>query len=65
MSEPALETEAALPPLFTTLDRCDACGAQAKARILFNTGTLLFCGHHTHKYGPEAERRGGVIESED
>jgi hypothetical protein len=64
MTEQTTETQAALPPMFSALDRCDACGAQAKARVLFNTGTLLFCGHHTTKYGPEAERRGGLIEQE-
>jgi hypothetical protein len=64
MSEPALETEAILPPMFSALDRCDRCGAQAKARVMFSGGTLLFCGHHIKAYGPEAERHGGIIEGE-
>jgi hypothetical protein len=64
MSEPAVETEAVLPPMFTTLDRCDRCGAQAKARALLATGTLLFCGHHSHKYGAGLLAAGAAIESE-
>jgi hypothetical protein len=64
MSEPAVETEAVLPPMFTALDRCDSCGAQAKARALLATGTLLFCGHHATKYGTALFSAGAAIESE-
>ena len=27
-------------------DRCDKCGAAAKARATFESGELYFCGHH-------------------
>ena len=34
-----------------TGDRCDSCGAAAKARVTFGAaGDLSFCGHHTNKY---------------
>ena len=64
MTEPAVETEADLPPLFNTLDRCDRCGAQAKARALLAAGTLLFCNHHSNKYGAALLAAGAAIESE-
>lgn len=33
--------------IFTALDRCDACGAQAYIKVTLNAGTeLLFCAHH-------------------
>lgn len=31
-------------------DRCDRCGAQAKARFVLGEQDLLFCGHHTQEY---------------
>lgn len=31
-------------------DRCDACGARAKAVATFINGPLLFCGHHAHQH---------------
>lgn len=64
MTEPAVETAAVLPPMFTTLDRCDRCGAQAKSRALLATGTLLFCGHHSNKFGAALLGAGAAIESE-
>jgi hypothetical protein len=39
--------------LVTAQDRCDACGAEAKLRATFNSGELLFCGHHGRKYLPQ------------
>lgn len=63
MTEQATEIQA-LPPMFNALDRCDRCGAQAKSRALFDSGTLLFCGHHTKKYRAELEERGALIEGE-
>ena len=30
----------------TAQDRCDKCSARAMVRATFNTGELLFCGHH-------------------
>ena len=38
-------------PVFTALDRCDRCGAQAHIRALFLTGgELLFCAHHGREH---------------
>lgn len=34
----------------TTLDRCDACGAQAYVRVVMPYGQLLFCGHHANAH---------------
>lgn len=34
----------------TTLDRCDACGAQAYVRVQLPLGEFLFCGHHAAKH---------------
>lgn len=65
MSEPAVETEATLPPMFNSLDRCDRCGAQAKLRAVLRHGVLLFCGHHGHEYARKLEDVGAIIESED
>lgn len=40
--------------VFTTFDRCDACGAQAYALASHDDhpGELLFCGHHLREHGP-------------
>jgi hypothetical protein len=61
MTEQVTETQA-LPPMFTTLDRCDRCGAQAKTRALLPGGFLLFCGHHTKKYTAGLEKAGALLE---
>ncbi|MCS4484441.1 hypothetical protein NXS08_02925 [Gleimia sp. 6138-11-ORH1] len=31
-------------------DRCDLCGAQAFVEVIMQSGTLLFCGHHSRKF---------------
>jgi hypothetical protein len=36
----------------TLADRCDRCGAAAKARATFLNGELLFCGHHLRESIP-------------
>jgi hypothetical protein len=54
----------ALPDLFTAKDRCDKCGAQAKAVALLTTGILLFCAHHEREYRTALEIAGAQIESE-
>ncbi len=64
MSEPTTETEAVLPPMFNSLDRCDRCGAQAKLRALLREGVLLFCGHHGHQYQAGLDAANAAIESE-
>ncbi len=30
-------------------DRCDLCGAQAFVEVVMESGTLMFCGHHSRK----------------
>ncbi|MEN3302796.1 hypothetical protein [Pseudonocardia sp.] len=38
-------------PELTLADRCDRCGAAAKARaVLPSGGELLFCGHHARAH---------------
>ena len=62
-------TEVAAPEapasLFTALDRCDRCGAQAKTMALFVAGPLLFCGHHAKKYMLALAHAGVPIESDE
>jgi len=36
-------------PRFTSLDRCDSCGAQAYIGATINGTELTFCAHHGHK----------------
>lgn len=65
MTEQTVETEAVLPPMFTALDRCDRCGAQAKVRaIMPSTLIMLFCNHHGNKYKYGLHAEGAIIESE-
>lgn len=43
--------------MLTKLDRCDRCGAAAKTRAtLPSGGELLFCDHHTRKYGDRLQQ---------
>ena len=38
-------------PALTVADRCDRCGAAAKARAVLPSGSeLLFCGHHARAH---------------
>ena len=64
MSEPAVETEAVLPPMFTSLDRCDRCGAQAMVRAILTNGLLLFCNHHGNQYRHQLHAANAIIERE-
>jgi hypothetical protein len=64
VTEQALETEAVLPPMFTALDRCDRCGAQAMVRAILTSGLLLFCNHHGNKYRHELHAANAIIERE-
>lgn len=64
MSEPAVETEAVLPPMFNSLDRCDRCGAQAMVRAILSNGLLLFCNHHGNKYRHQLHAANAIIERE-
>ena len=35
----------------TAADRCDRCGAQARVRVLLESGSALqFCGHHFREH---------------
>jgi len=47
-----METETAIVPEapLEVVDRCDRCGAQAKARVRLHAGELLFCGHHYREH---------------
>lgn len=63
MTEAPTETRS-IPALFTTKDRCDRCGAQARTLALFVSGPLLFCGHHTHEYLPALIAAGAEVETE-
>ena len=45
-----MTTTALAPHVFTALDRCDRCGAQAFMRAVLASGDLLFCAHHGRKY---------------
>ena len=64
MSEPTVETEAVLPPMFNSLDRCDRCGAQAMVRAILTSGILLFCNHHGNKYRHQLHAANAIIERE-
>jgi len=69
-----LETEeAAMPgtpstlarPTLTLADRCDRCGAAAKARaVLPSGGELLFCGHHARAHEAKLRELAVDIQSE-
>lgn len=53
MSTPTTDTAPTEAATFTLLDRCDACGAEAKARFdKPGRHHLMTCGHHANKYGP-------------
>jgi hypothetical protein len=54
-----------LPPKFTAKDRCDRCGAQAKALALLTEGILLLCGHHGREHKTALEDQGAQMEFED
>ena len=43
-----IESQAA--GLFHPTDRCDRCGARARARVALRTGELLFCAHHVFEH---------------
>jgi hypothetical protein len=64
VSEPTVETEAVLPPMFNSLDRCDRCGAQAMVRAILTSGILLFCNHHGNKYRHQLHAANAIIERE-
>jgi len=43
-------------------DRCDRCGAPAKARVeLPSGGELLFCGHHLREHSDALQRAEAVV----
>lgn len=47
-----MNTDTAIVPEapLEVVDRCDRCGAQAKARVTLHNGELLFCGHHYREH---------------
>ncbi|AOZ72685.1 hypothetical protein BK816_04755 [Boudabousia tangfeifanii] len=49
----------------SSLDRCDACGAQAYVRVQVGaTGQLLFCAHHARKHAPVLTEVAQIIEDQ-
>lgn len=44
---PELEAPTVAP--LNAADRCDLCSAQAYVEVTFESGPLLFCGHHFTK----------------
>lgn len=48
------------PPL-TLVDRCDRCGAAARARVVLAHGQLLFCGHHMNYHRSKLNEQALVI----
>ena len=57
------------PVVLALTDRCDACGAAAKAQAvkLYNgaesaaVAPLLFCGHHSAEHGPAMMAQGWTL----
>jgi hypothetical protein len=61
MTTPTAPTATATPAL-TGHDRCDRCGAAAKARAsLPGSGELLFCGHHARAHAPRLQAIGASL----
>jgi len=58
-----MTTTALAPHVFTALDRCDRCGAQAFVRAVLPSGDLLFCAHHGRAYGDALAAKAVVVES--
>lgn len=56
-----METAQKVSPLRKQDDRCDKCGAEAYMIAEKGKLTLLFCGHHGHKYELTLELRGWSI----
>jgi hypothetical protein len=59
-----------LSPEITTVDslteRCDRCGAAARATVTLATGgDLAFCGHHSNKHAAELGRLAVRVRVED
>ncbi|GEL24712.1 hypothetical protein PSU4_36660 [Pseudonocardia sulfidoxydans NBRC 16205] len=53
--------EAVTRPL-TRADRCDACGAAARVRVVLPTSAeLLFCGHHARRHAPRLREIGAEL----
>ena len=46
---PEATTESPVQTLSAT-DRCDLCGSRAYVQVFFETGSLMFCGHHSKKF---------------
>ena len=51
------------PAPLTSADRCDRCGAAARARaVLVSGGDLLFCQHHANEYAAKLAELAARIE---
>ncbi|MCW2726577.1 MAG: hypothetical protein JWN35_3498 [Frankiales bacterium] len=57
-----MTTTAAAQHVFSALDRCDRCGAQAFVRAVLASGDLLFCAHHGREYGAALAASALVVE---
>jgi hypothetical protein len=58
------ETPRIKEPL-TKRDRCDACGAQAKVRVVLEQGELLFCNHHYNQHAQALEDKQVEVNGEE
>ncbi|GAY10463.1 hypothetical protein [Pseudonocardia sp. N23] len=56
----AAVSDAITRPL-TRADRCDACGAAARVRVLLPAGELIFCGHHARRHAPRLREIGAEL----
>jgi hypothetical protein len=56
--------ETAVLPLLA-FDRCDRCGAQAYARVTFESGAeLLFCAHHMREHEDKIREQAAHVHDE-
>ncbi|NIL76812.1 hypothetical protein RhoFasB10_02941 [Rhodococcus sp. B10] len=52
-------------PQLTAADRCDRCGAGARARVVLSTGgELLFCNHHAKEHEDRLREMNATVMTE-
>lgn len=57
-----MTTAVAPSPRFTSLDRCDRCGAQAYVGVELASGRgLLFCAHHAREHAEKLHEVASTI----
>lgn len=64
MTTDTAELSETRPDQLTAADRCDSCGAQAYVQVVYESGELLFCGHHFTKNQEKIEAKALVIYDE-